>query len=129
MKLKLDENMPSDMKAVLRSAGHEASDVAEEGLSGADDASLARAAAEEGRVLLTFDTDFGDIRAYPLDSHGGIVVFRLEDQRWSPLKRAVEGLLNSGVLERLPGGLAVVTEHRIRLRTRHSSEPAEPGDA
>lgn len=119
MRLKLDENMPSDMKALLISAGHDALDTTDEGLSGAPDTSLIRAAADEERALLTFDTDFADIRAYPLDSHAGLVVFRLQDQRWEALRHAAEEVLRSGILERLEGGLAVVTERRIRLRTGH----------
>jgi hypothetical protein len=30
---------------------------------------------------MTFDLDFADVRHYPPGSHGGIVVFRLHDQR------------------------------------------------
>ena len=97
MRIKLDENLPQDLTRLLQSAGHEVADVAEEGLSGADDPPVLQAATREERLLMTFDTDFADIRVYPPDSHGGIVVFRLRDQRWlspivaSELLRGVSG--------------------------------------
>ncbi len=116
MRVKLDENMPVALAELLRSAGHETSTVPEEGLSGADDPNVLDAAAFEHRLLMTFDTDFADIRTYPLGSHAGIVVFRLSDQRWSVLKEPVRMLLDLGVLEELHGGLAIVDETRIRTR-------------
>ncbi len=67
---------------------------------------------------MTFDVDFGDIRAYPVGSHAGVVVFRLHDQRWAVLKEPAERLLGSGLLERLEHGIAIVNENRIRVRSK-----------
>lgn len=114
MRVKLDENMPAALAELLRSEGHETSTVSEEGLSGADDPNVLDAAAFEDRLLMTFDTDFADIRTYPPGSHAGIVVFRLSDQRWSVLQEPARSLLDLGVLERLHGGLAIVDETRVR---------------
>ncbi len=116
MRVKLDENMPAALAELLRSEGHETSTVSEEGLSGADDPNVLDAAAFEDRLLMTFDTDFADIRTYPPGSHAGIVVFRLSDQRWSVLQEPARSLLDLGVLERLHGGLAIVDETRVRTR-------------
>jgi hypothetical protein len=66
---------------------------------------------------LTFDLDFADIRRYAIGSHAGIVVFRLHDQRWAALERPSRRLIESGLLERLQGGLAIVDESRVRIRT------------
>ena len=74
MKIKLDENMPADLAAMLREEGHDVADVVEEGLGGADDPPVLKAATDEQRILITFDLDFADIRHYPPGSHGGIVV-------------------------------------------------------
>lgn len=62
MKVKLDENIPKALGDLLRHAGHEALTVADEGLSGCNDPSVIAAASSEQRLLITFDTDFGDIR-------------------------------------------------------------------
>jgi predicted nuclease of predicted toxin-antitoxin system len=116
VKIKLDENLPHDLKSLLRSFGHDVTDVPEEGLSGAADPPVLQIAATEGRILMSFDTDFANIRHYPLGSHNGIVVFRLTDQRWKALEGPVRKLLTSVNLEDLAGGLAIVQEVRIRYR-------------
>ena len=76
MKIKLDENLPADLAIRLRQAGHDVVDVVEEGLGGEDDPPVLQAASHEGRILMTFDLDFADIRHYPPGSHAGIIVFR-----------------------------------------------------
>jgi predicted nuclease of predicted toxin-antitoxin system len=116
MKFKLDENMPADLATVLRQEGHDATDVEEEGMAGGEDPSVLQAATLEARVLLTFDTDFADIRQYPPGTHGGIVVFRLRDQRWQTLEGRVRRILARRNLQKLPQGLAVVDETRVRYR-------------
>jgi len=117
MRIKLDENMPAAMTELLRQAGHDALSVADEGLGGTADPTVLQAASAEDRVLITFDLDFADVRSYPVGSHAGIVVFRLHDQRWVVLEGPARHLVASGVLERIRGGLAVVDEARIRIRT------------
>jgi predicted nuclease of predicted toxin-antitoxin system len=117
MKVKLDENMPAGLRELLRQAGHDALTVGEEALSGAVDPRILEAATAENRVLMTFDLDFADVRHFPIGSHAGIVVFRLHDQRWAILEEPARDLLASGILERLRGGLAIVDEARVRMRT------------
>jgi predicted nuclease of predicted toxin-antitoxin system len=45
-------------------------------MSGSDDRSVATAANTEERTLITLDTDFANITAYPPSQHHGIVVIR-----------------------------------------------------
>jgi predicted nuclease of predicted toxin-antitoxin system len=116
VKFKADENMPADLATWLRGEGHDVTDVVQEGLGGEDDLPVLRAATEEGRILLTFDLDFADIRHYPPGTHGGIVVFRLQDQRWKTLEGPVKRLLAGGSLEDLEKGLAIVDETRVRCK-------------
>lgn len=123
MKFKLDENMPADLAALLHAEGHDAMDVAEEGLAGADDPPVLAAATNEGRILMTFDLDFADIRQYPPGSHAGIVVFRLRDQRWQTLEKPVSRLLKGKGLQSLEGGLAIVDETRVRCKRPKRSKP------
>jgi len=121
MKIKLDENMPAAMTELLREAGHDALTVADEALGGAADPQILEVATAEGRVLMTFDLDFADVRDFPIGSHAGIIVFRLHDQRWAFLEKPARNLVGSGILDRIRGGLAIVDESRIRIRT---SQPA-----
>lgn len=87
MKIKLDENLPDDLAALLRAAEYDVATVAEEGMAGYDDPPVLQAATAEHRVLMSFDLGFADIREYPPGTHAGIVVFRLEDQRWTALEK------------------------------------------
>jgi predicted nuclease of predicted toxin-antitoxin system len=116
LKFKLDENMPADFAALLQEHGHEAADVVQEGLGGEDDPPVLAAAVSEDRILLTFDLDFADIRQYPPGTHAGIVVFRLRDQRWRSLEKPATRLLESGGLQSLERGLAIVDESRVRWK-------------
>jgi predicted nuclease of predicted toxin-antitoxin system len=117
MKFKLDEALPTALMELLRAGGHDTMTVADEALGGSNDPTILQVATSEGRVLLTFDLDFADIRRYPIGSHAGIVVFRLHDQRWAVLEQPARRLIESDLLDRLQGGLAIVDESRVRTRT------------
>jgi predicted nuclease of predicted toxin-antitoxin system len=72
-----DENFPGDAVDALRAAGH---DVlwASTAMGGSPDAAVLARAADEGRILLTFDTDFGDlVFRTGLPAESGVVLFRL----------------------------------------------------
>ncbi|WP_246604644.1 DUF5615 family PIN-like protein [Chloracidobacterium aggregatum] len=68
MTFKVDENLPVDIADLLRQAGYDAATVFEQRLEGSPDSSLAAVCQKEGRVLVTLDTDFADILAYPTGS-------------------------------------------------------------
>ena len=85
------------------------------------DPKVLQVATSEGRVLLTFDLDFADIRRYPIGGHAGIAVFRLHDQRWTVLEKPARRLIESGLLDGLQSGLAIVDESRVRIRTKRPS--------
>jgi predicted nuclease of predicted toxin-antitoxin system len=123
VRIKLDENMPYAMTELLAEAGHDVDTVAGEGLGGADDTVVSRAATGEDRILLTFDLGFGNVRSYPPGSHAGVVVFRFRDQRWAVLEGPARRLLASQTLESMAGGVAIVDETRIRLRRGRREEP------
>ena len=120
MKWKLDENVPAFLAEAFRTAGHEVETVLHEGLSGADDARVLRAAAEEGRAIVTLDSGFADVRNLVGLDHAGIVVLRLKDQTREAIARVGLRLLNSGLLGDLSASVMVVDERRIRIR-RHPS--------
>jgi predicted nuclease of predicted toxin-antitoxin system len=116
VKFKLDENMPRDLATRLQEEGHDVVDVVQEDLGGEEDPPVLQAATEEGRALLTFDLGFADIRHYPPGTHAGIVVFRLQDQRWKMLEGPVNRLLAGGNLDNLVGALTIVDETRVRCK-------------
>jgi predicted nuclease of predicted toxin-antitoxin system len=60
MRFLADENFPLDSVRLLRSRGHDAL-AAAESLSGSRDEQILALAARDGRVLLTFDRDYGEL--------------------------------------------------------------------
>lgn len=116
MKLKIDENLPTDCAEVFRSAGFEADTVIDERLAGVNDAVIAERARIEGRVLVTLDLDFGNVRAYPPAQHAGIIVLRLKSQDKRTVLDMI-GRIASELSQRTPvGELWIVESDRIRFR-------------
>lgn len=61
MKIKVDEDLPKRVAALLREQGHQADTVVEQGLSGWKDAELWHKIQAEGRFLVTADKGFADL--------------------------------------------------------------------
>lgn len=80
MDFKIDENLPSEAARWLRDAGHDAVSVLDQRLGGCPDADLASVCKTESKALVTLDTDFANILAYPPADFPGIVVIRTDDQ-------------------------------------------------
>ena len=116
MKLKIDENLPVDAAAVLRAAGHDVETVHSEGLVGSPDLRIADVCRAEGRALITLDTDFGNVRAYPPADHPGIIVLRPPSQDKPTVLQTVSRLLLLLEREPLAQRLWIVGEQRLKIR-------------
>lgn len=121
-RFKLDENVPAEAVAVLAAAGYECHSVHEEALAGAPDATIAVACAREGRVLVTLDLDFSDVRAYPPGSHPGIVVLRPRAPDRDGTLALLARVLPLFEREPLTGCLWIVDAERVRVRAPRQSE-------
>ncbi|MEM1269341.1 MAG: DUF5615 family PIN-like protein [Bacteroidota bacterium] len=118
MRFKLDENLPTEAADLLREAGHDAATILDQDMGGDPDPSVAAICRTENRVLVTFDTDFADIRAYPPDAHFGLLVFRLKRQDKQSVLTVLRRILPLLSKEPLEGALWIVEEERIRVRTQ-----------
>ena len=116
MKFKLDENLPIEAATILSQAGHDAHIVLDEELRGASDAQISLVCREEKRVLVTLDTDFCNILAYPPETHPGIIVIRTLDQSKPIVLGFIENIANAVKSERVDGRLWIVQKDGIRLR-------------
>jgi predicted nuclease of predicted toxin-antitoxin system len=65
----IDESLSTTVARLLSDAGHDAVHVGDLGLLGAADGTVMRAASAADRVLVSADTDFGELLA--LGSHPG----------------------------------------------------------
>jgi predicted nuclease of predicted toxin-antitoxin system len=73
----IDASMPRSTASVIRSRGHQATDVRDIGLGSAPDPDIAAHAQVQQLSLLSRDFDFADVRNYPPDQYAGIVVIDL----------------------------------------------------
>jgi predicted nuclease of predicted toxin-antitoxin system len=115
MRFKVDENLPHEVCDLLSHAGHDATSVGQQALSGAGDARICQLCQDEQRVRVTLDVDFANVRAYDPRSSSGVIVLRLarQDKQWmlDAMARALP------VLQREPlAKLWIVEEDRIRIR-------------
>lgn len=80
MRCKIDENLPVEVAETLAAAGHDATTVLAQNMGGQHDRLVGDVCRREGRVLLTLDLDFADIRIYRPQDYSGLIVLRLETQ-------------------------------------------------
>lgn len=114
---KIDENLPIEVRELLRRSGFDALTVVDQNLGGRPDTDVAAVCCSEGRVLLTFDLDFADTTRYPPASYAGIIVLRLTRQDKVHVVDVVTALVPHLVDEAaLRGRLWIVEETRIRIR-------------
>ena len=103
MKIKLDENIPGAVAELMRAREFDVDTVLERSLGGQSDPDVLAAASTEGRLLVTLDRGFGDVRSYAPGSHPWIIVLRPEDQRVPSVVAMVETLLDHHDLSSLAG--------------------------
>jgi predicted nuclease of predicted toxin-antitoxin system len=116
VKVKLDENMPASTNQILTEIGHDVETVIGEGLAGYDDPTVFAAASSEERLLVTLDRGFGDVRADPPGSHGGIVVLRPESQAVPSVLSTLSSLTKHHNLEEFRGCIVIIRGHLVRVR-------------
>jgi len=85
MKFKVAENLPIQCVDQLPEGGQDALSVNEQGLSGAADPRIAEVCTAEGRVLVSLDLDFADIRTYPPSAGAGIIILVLLQISWEKM--------------------------------------------
>ena len=113
--VKLDENVSDSVATILRKAGHDPALAREEQLAGTDDDHLLAVAKSEGRVLITLDLDFANIRRHPPTDTPGIVVLRLHRQTLGLIRQSATLRGNFLVREPIRGRLWVLDESRLRI--------------
>lgn len=118
MRFLLDANMPRSVAGTVQRLGHEAVDVRDVGLAGADDAQIAVYAKNHEFALVSRDFDFSDVRNYPPAEYAGMIVLELpDDATAATVVKVVESLLSQPeLLAQVPGRLAIVQSWRVRFR-------------
>jgi predicted nuclease of predicted toxin-antitoxin system len=116
VKIKIDENLSLAHRRILESAGHDVADVHDERLAGASDDVLWSHVCEEGRFLVTLDTEFSDVRLFLPGSHPGILLVRTTHPSVSAVAMILRRVLEERDLASLAACLVVADEVRTRVR-------------
>jgi predicted nuclease of predicted toxin-antitoxin system len=116
VKLKLDENLPTELVDDIQALGHEVDTVFDEGLHGAPDPRVLAGATEDSRILLTLDKGLANLIAYPVNTHAGIVLFRPESAGRGSVIQFIRERLPLLVTLSLTGKLTIVSPTKIRTR-------------
>jgi len=113
MRILADENFPGDAVAALRERGYDVAWVQSDAPGISDEEVLSRAQAE-GRILVTFDKDFGELAfRFGLPASNGIILFRISMPSPSQVARVAVAALESRT--DWIGHFAVIEDDRIRM--------------
>jgi predicted nuclease of predicted toxin-antitoxin system len=114
MRFLANENVPGPVVAALRERGHDVAWI-KESMHGAEDPAVLALAQAEQRVVVTSDTDFGEL-AYRsrLPAQCGVVLIRIDWTQPDGDNQVVVAALTSR--DSWSGLFAVVERDRVRLR-------------
>lgn len=116
MKIKLDENIPVALAAILNARGHDTDTVPDEELNGKPDPDIWRETQHAGRFLITQDLDFSDLRQFQPGTHHGLLLVRLVNPSRQSLIEHISLTFNSEDVETWQRCFVVLTDRKIRIR-------------
>ena len=76
MRFLIDECISARLASYLQDAGHDAVHVLQEGLGGAPDSEIMAEAVRQQRVVISTDTDFGELLAQQSATTPSVLLFR-----------------------------------------------------
>ena len=116
MRFLVDMNLSEGVAAWLRESGHDAVHLRELGLEALDDPAVFARAAEEARVIVTFDLDFSDILAAAAGRSVSVILFRLRGMLTRNVLRRLPDVLGRTAADLEHGAIVIVEDARLRIR-------------
>jgi predicted nuclease of predicted toxin-antitoxin system len=116
VRLKVDENLPSEIADLLKGCGYDAVTVRDQGWSGTADPDLWQWVQSEGRLLITADKDFADARVFRPGTHAGVILLRADEENLFNYLDLAAQLVSAVNLGEITGSIVVVTPRGIRVR-------------
>lgn len=116
MRLKLDQNLPSELIDDLRRLGHDVEHVYTEGLGGHADTDVWSAAESEGRLLMTQDIGFPDARLFRPGEHAGFILIRMKQPGRQAVAAKVRAVFATEDVESWRGCIVVISDSKVRVR-------------
>jgi len=117
LRLLVDQCLSVELADGLTAAGHDAVHVAAYELSRADDTEVLARAAQEDRVLVSADTDFGGLLAARQAAVPSVILYRRRTRR-RPHEQVLILLANLPAVEEdlEAGAIVIIEDHGIRIR-------------
>ena len=113
MRFLVDECTGPAVAQWLQKLHHEVYSVYDEA-RGLDDESIIEKAYRENYILITNDKDFGELVFRMRKSHKGIILLRLEDERYKNKIAVLQRILDLHS-DKLANNFTVVTEETVRI--------------
>jgi predicted nuclease of predicted toxin-antitoxin system len=112
----VDESLSATVAELLRAGGHDAIHVSQRGLLGAPDTDVMHTARSEDRILISVDTDFGELLA--LGQHPGpsVILIRRGPHRPEQQLQLLLAALPDTEAPLLAGAIVTLTPDRARIR-------------
>jgi predicted nuclease of predicted toxin-antitoxin system len=111
----------------LRTQGHDAIHLREQGLHRLPDADIFAKAIAEQRIILTFDLNFGEILALSAGAVVSVILFRLNNTRPSFVQQRLATVLAADADALQRGAIIVVEDGRHRVRELPIGPRGSPG--
>lgn len=109
---------------LLRSAGHDCVHVYELGLGGQPDTEVMALADRDQRILVSADTDFGELLATSPVLAPSVILLRRSDKQPESLAAVLIANLGQVTDDLAAGALVVISDARVRARLL----PVKPAD-
>ena len=116
MRILVDMSVDIRVADWLRSQGHDAVHLRDEGSHRMPNGEIFAKALSEDRVVVTSDLDFGEIAAALKDTAGKVVLLRLQNSRAANVIRRLDSVLPRVELDLAAGAVVIVEESRHRVR-------------
>jgi predicted nuclease of predicted toxin-antitoxin system len=118
VKFLLDENQSPNIADLLAEAGHDAVHVRDLDMEGSPDVDVLAAARGEHRVVISADTDFGELLAASNADGPSILLLRRQQQRRAhEIASLILANLDQVAQDLQSGAVVVLDDDRVRIRS------------
>lgn len=117
MKLLLDQGLPRTTAAILSSSGIDTVHAGDAGLARSADVDIMRRARNDGRLIVTLDSDFHTIMALSMATNPSVIRIRIEGLKAEEMAGLIGNVIEKTGDDLTEGAIVSVTENRIRVRS------------
>lgn len=114
-KLLIDQNIGLKTVSFLKQLGFDVKSLGDLNLKGKPDTDIVDVAKSEGRVIITFDKDFGEIYYFSEKGNMAVIVLYLDDQTSENVNSVLNKFLGSSDLKTIINKLVILYKDRMRL--------------